>query len=120
MNMQNKSPAAADDWLEHALRADGVEHRSTYVDDDGFSARVLARLPQPVTLPAWRRPAIAMLWLGASVAAVLAVPGLFDDAFRGVVGMLVGHRIGVADIVALLVVPGAAMWGMLVFAARLE
>ena len=34
--------------------------------------------------------------------------------------MLVGHRIAVADIVALLVLPSAAVWGMLVYAARVD
>ena len=75
----------ADDWVEQALRADSIEHRSTYIGDDGFMARVMARLPQRATLPTWRRPVIALLWLCAAAAAVLSVPGLFDDAFRGAV-----------------------------------
>jgi hypothetical protein len=120
MTMQSKNTDTESDWLELALRADGVEHRSTYVDDGGFAARVMSKLPQPVTLPAWRRPVIALLWLAAGIAAVLAVPGLFDDVFRGAAGILLGHRIGVADIAALLVLPGAALWGMLVYAARVE
>ena len=110
----------ADDWVEQALRADGVDHRSTYIRDDGFAARVMARLPQPATLPAWRRPAIVLLWLCAAAAAVLGVPGLFDDAFRGAVAMLVGHRIPFVDFVALLVFPSAAALGMLVYAARVD
>ncbi len=110
----------ADDWVEHALRTDGVEHRSAYIGDDGFTARVMAQLPRPATLPTWRRPAIALLWLCTAAVAVLAVPGLFDDVFRGGVAMLVGHRIAVADIIALLVLPSAAVWGMLVYAARVD
>lgn len=116
--MQTKDLDPANDWLEQALRADGAEHRSAYIGDDGFAARVMARLPQPATLPAWRRPAIALLWLCVAAAAVLGVPGLFDDAFRGAVAMLVGHRIGVVDLIALLVIPSAAAGGMLVYAAR--
>jgi hypothetical protein len=118
--MQTKDLDTASDWLEQGLRANGAEHRSTYIGDDGFAARVMARLPQPATLPAWRRPAIALLWLGLAAAAVLGVPGLFDDAFRGAVAMLVGHRIGIADVVALLVIPSVAACGMLVYAARVE
>jgi hypothetical protein len=110
----------ADDWIERALRTDGVEHRSTYIADDGFAGRVMARLPLPATLPAWRRPAIAVLWLCAAAVVALGLPGLFDDALRGGVTMLVGHRIGVADLVALLVIPSAAMWGILVYAARVD
>jgi hypothetical protein len=120
VNMQNKDLDTADDWIEQALRTDGVEHRSTYIGDDGFAARVMAQLPQPATLPTWRRPAITLLWLCAAAAAVLGVPGLFDDAFRGGVAMLVGHRIAVVDVVALLVLPSAAVWSMLVYAARVD
>ena len=116
----NPDLATADDWLEQALRADGVDHRSTYIGDDGFAARVMARLPRSATLPTWRGPAITLLWLCAAAAAVLGVPGLFDDAFRGAVAMLVGHRIPFLDVVALLVIPGVAAWGMLVYAARVD
>ena len=118
--MQNKDFDTTDDWLEHALRAAGSEHRSTYVADDGFTSRVMSRLPQPATLPVWRRPVIVFLWLCAAAAALAGVPGLFEDAFRGTVAMLVGHRIGVADIVALLVVLSAGTWAMLIYAARAE
>ena len=118
--MPTKDLDTTDDWLEQTLRADGVEHRSSYVGDDGFTARVLARLPEPATLPVWRRPVVALLWLFVAAAAVLVVPGLFDDAFRGAVAMIVGHRMGIADVVALLVVLSAATWGMLVYAVRAE
>jgi hypothetical protein len=118
--MQIKNPDTTDEWLEQALRADGVEHRSTYIGDDGFTARVMARLPEPATLPVWRRPVIAVLWLCAAAAAIVGVPGLFDDAFRGAVAMLVGHRIGIADIVAVLVVLSATTWGILIYAVRAE
>jgi hypothetical protein len=118
VTMQTKDLDTANDWPEQALRADGAEHRSNYIGDDGFAGRVMARLPQPATLPAWRRPAIALLWLCVAAAAVLGVPGLFDDAFRGAVALLVGHRIGVVDVIALLVIPSAAAGGMLLYAAR--
>jgi hypothetical protein len=80
----------------------------------------MARLPQAATPPVWRRPVVALLWFCAAAAAVMGIPGLFDDVFRGTVAMFVGHRIGVADVVALLVVLGAATWGMLLYAVRVE
>jgi len=127
------TPSEQDGTVEVIFRADPNIY-------DGRYANVgwLQEIPKPVTSMSWDNAAlmsyrtlakfglaeqdvVAIKSNGNTVLApVLAVPGLFDDAFRGVVGMLVGHRIGVADIVALLVVPGAAMWGMLVFAARLE
>ena len=48
-----------DDWLDAALREDGLAHRADYLDDDGFTSRVMARLPAPATLPAWRKPVLA-------------------------------------------------------------
>ncbi len=118
MNMQTNESDSTGDWLEQALRADGAEHRSRHVDDDGFTARVMAGLPVPATLPAWRRPVIALLWLCVAAAAAIGTPGLFDDAFRSTVALLVGHRFGVADVLALLVVLGATTWGMLVYAVK--
>ena len=59
MNDQLPSRAdAGDDWLDGLLRADGGEHRAGYLDDDGFTARVMSALPAPAALPAWRKPAL--------------------------------------------------------------
>ena len=93
------SPAAGDDWLDRLLADDASEHRDLYVADDGFTARVMAALPAPVTAPAWRKPVVVALW---GVAAV-GVRGrdAFGDArsrARGVslprraTGVAVGHR----------------------------
>ncbi len=38
------------DWLDPLL----VAGRDDYVDDDGFTARVMDALPAPAALPAWR------------------------------------------------------------------
>ena len=38
-------PGADDDWLDATLRDDGREHRAVYINDDGFTARVMARCP---------------------------------------------------------------------------
>jgi hypothetical protein len=121
MTMNERATQAHDeDWLDQALRAQGREHRSSYVADDGFTARVMTALPQPATLPAWRAPAIALLWLCAGVAAAVSLPGLFDDVFRGAVGMFVGHRLGLADIAGVLILLGATTWGALLYAARTD
>ena len=120
MNDTPPEHTAPDDWLERALRAEGAASRSDYIADDGFSASVMARLPLAVTVPAWRRPVVALMWLGAGLAALLAMPGLFDDTFRNAVAMIVGRRYGVADIAVLLVVLSAATWASLLYAARAE
>jgi hypothetical protein len=107
-----------DDWLEQALRAQGAEHRSSYINDDGFSSRVLAALPAPATLPAWRTPALVMLWLVAGIAVALMIPGWFESMFRGAVAIFVGHRVSLAELGAGLLVMGALTWGALLYAAR--
>ncbi|MEP6942414.1 MAG: hypothetical protein ABI981_05735 [Betaproteobacteria bacterium] len=108
------------DWLEQALRAEGIEHRAQHVPDDGFTARVMLALPRAATLPAWRKPVLALLWTVAAIAAAVAIPGAFEDVFRGAVAMFVGHRVAVADVAGVLVVLGAATWGALVYAMRTE
>jgi hypothetical protein len=108
------------DWLEQALRDDGRAYRSEYVADDGFSLRVLQALPRAVTAPAWRKPILALMWTGAAIAALLAIPGLFDDVFRGAVAMFVGHRLGIGDIAGLVIALGTATWGTLIYALRAD
>jgi len=119
MNQQPRSEND-DDWLEQSLRADGRAYRSAYVADDGFSSRVLQALPRAVTAPAWRKPVLALLWTGAAIAALLAIPGLFDDVFRGAVALFVGHRLGISDVAGLLIALGAATWGTLIYALRTD
>jgi hypothetical protein len=106
------------DWLDAALESAGREHRAAYVADDGFTAQVIGRLPVVPTLPAWRRPVIVVLWLLAGAGAMVSLPGVFDDAFRGAVALLVGRPFGLADVVVLLVLFGAGAWGSLVYVAR--
>jgi hypothetical protein len=107
-------------WLEQALKADAREHAATYIADDGFTAAVMARLPAPATLPAWRRPVLAMLWLIAGGAVAGALPDLFYDVFRGLVAMVVGQPLTLSRIAIVLTLLAAATWSTLVYAMRAE
>ncbi|HKW81227.1 MAG TPA: hypothetical protein VJQ49_09485 [Casimicrobiaceae bacterium] len=108
-----------EDWLDTALRTAGRDHRADYIADDGFSARVLSALPPAYpALPAWRRPAIALLWLVATGAAIVAVPGIFDDVFRGAVGLLVSRPLGLRELAGMLALCAAFVWGATLYAAR--
>jgi hypothetical protein len=111
---------AGDDWLDGMLRDSGREHRADYIADDGFTQRVMAKLPEPAMLPAWRRPVVALLWTLAVGALLLSLPGLFDQLFRGAVAVLVGHRVGLPDIAMALAMFAGAIWGTLFYAARSE
>jgi hypothetical protein len=112
--------SASDEWLEQALRADAREHAAAYLADDGFTARVLAGLPQPALLPAWRRPVVALFWLVVASAAAVALPGWFDEAFRSFAALVAGHRFGLVDVAVILTVLGAATCSALVYAANAE
>jgi len=101
---------AGDDWLEALLDADGAEHRASYLDDDGFTARTMSSLPAPVTLPAWRRPALAVLWAAAGVGIALALPGAVTDFAREVMRVMLGQPVSLTGIAAALVALGAMSW----------
>jgi len=117
-NMQDTN--AHDDWLEQVLRADAREHAAMYLPDDGFTARVVDRLPRPAALPSWRRPVVIALWSIVAIAVIAALPIWFEDVFRGIVTLFVGQRIRLSDFAMLLAVLGAVTWSALFLAARTE
>ena len=111
---------AGADWLDDMLRNAGREHRADYVADDGFTQRVMARLPEQATLPAWRRPAVIVLWVLGAGALMFSLPGLFEQLFRGAVAALAGQRLGLPDVAVALIVFGVATLGTLVYALRAD
>ncbi len=106
-----------DDWLDRALRAEAVAHRGEYVPDDGFTARVLAKLPAPASLPAWRKPFVAALWALAGAGTALALPDLYANALREGLRLAAQPfllpQLGVA-----VVLLGAASWTGIIWALR--
>ena len=112
--------ADADDWLERALKADAREHAAAYVSDDGFTAKVMSRLPAPATLPAWRRPILALLWLVVGGAVAMALPELFYDVFRNLVAMVIGQPLTLSRIAVVIILLGATTWSTVVYAMRAE
>ena len=108
------------DWIERALKADAGEHAAVYIADDGFTSGVLARLPAPAVLPAWRGPVLAVLWLIAAAAVVVALPDLFYDVFRGLVAIVVAQPLTWSRIAAALLLLGATTWSATVYAMRAE
>jgi hypothetical protein len=119
MNDQPRSAAnVEDDWLEAALLADGQAHRTGYVDDSGFTARVMAALPAPVALPAWRRPALALLWALAGLGIALALPGVVVDVFYDVMRLVLGQSVSLSGIGAALVAMAVATWAAAAFVLR--
>jgi hypothetical protein len=94
------SASAAEDggWLERLLVAEGAEHRAAYVADEGFTARVMAALPLPADLPAWRKPAVAALWGTAAVGLAIAMPGALLDVGREAYRLLATQPVSLSGI----------------------
>jgi len=112
--------AAADDWLERALREDGRDYRAGYLADDGFTARVAAALPAPATLPAWRKPVLAMLWTIAAAGVALALPGTVADVAHQVTRILGTQPVSLANIATGVVALGLASWAAAAYALRVD
>jgi hypothetical protein len=111
-----QAPAPDDAWLDQALRADAHE-AAAYIADDGFTARVMAALPAAVRIPAWRKPAVALLWGAGIVGGALALPEAFADlaheAFR-----LASHPYSLPQAAAAVALLGAAMWSAAAWTLR--
>ena len=108
----------ADDWLDAALRANAREHRGDYLADDGFTARVMAKLPVPATLPAWRKRAVVGMWAVASVGIAVALPGAYADVAREFFRVVAGHPVSLAQIATGVVMLGIGTWTAMVWALR--
>jgi hypothetical protein len=118
--MDIKQADANFDWIERALETDAREHADAYVADDGFTSAVMARLPERAVLPAWRGPVLALLWLIAAAAVVVALPDLFYDVFRGLVAIVVAQPLTWSRVAAAVLVLGALTWSTIVYAMRAE
>src|SRR3954452_13163287 len=97
-----------DDWLDQALR----QHAGNddYIGDDGFTARVMDALPAPVTLPAWRRPALTALWGMAALGAAVALPQMLPDLTHDVLHLLAAQPISLSQIGTAILALAAASW----------
>jgi hypothetical protein len=121
MNADRTPPAVArdDDWLDAALAADAREHAYLYVDDQGFTARVMAALPAPAAvMPRWRKPAIAALWVAAAAGAATVVPGIVLDVGREAFRLLAAQPVSLPQIAAALAAAGIVTWSAAAWALR--
>lgn len=98
-----------DDWVDALLREDGREHRDAYIEDDGFTSRVMATLPAPAVLPRWRKPALSALWASAGIGTALALPGTVADVAHEVLRVF-AQPVSVTGIAAGVVALGVATW----------
>jgi len=119
MNDQPRSATTADDdWLDTTLRAEGREHRAEYLEDGGFTAQVMAALPAPLALPAWRRPVLTLLWALTGLGIALALPGAVIDVAYDVMRVVLGQSVSLTGIGAAVLALGVAAWAGAAVALR--
>ena len=94
----NHARDSNDDWLEALLVADGAATREAYIKDDGFTAKVMAALPAVIALPAWRKPALVVLWGVAAGGLAIAAPGAMLDVAREAYRLLATQPVSLVGI----------------------
>jgi len=102
--------------MDRLLVADG--HASDYIVDQGFTARVMQRLPLAGALPAWRRPAVVALWAVAGLLLAVALPGVAYDVARAAYTLFAARPFALSTIAAMLVAIGAVSWTAAAVALR--
>jgi hypothetical protein len=113
-----RTDPADDAWLDRLLADDAAQHRDGYVDDAGFTARVMSELPAPATLPRWRKPAVTALWAAAGLGAAFALPGAVLDVTREAFRLLAAQPLSLSGIAAALVAVGLVTWTGTAWALR--
>ena len=111
------SPSALD-WLDGLLESDARDDRAAYIADLGFTARVMHALPAPLTLPAWRKPAVVALWGVALAGISLALPAAALDVARETYRLLGAHPVSLSGMVGALLFAGALSWSAAAYALR--
>jgi hypothetical protein len=117
--MTNPTTAITEDrWLETSMR-DALRGDASYLDDAGFTARVMESLPPPVlAAPRWRKPAVAMLWTLAAAGAAVALPGAFLDVAREIYRLVAAHPVSLPQIATTLAAIAVASWSVAAYALR--
>ena len=109
----------SDDWLEAALRVDADSHAHAYIDDAGFTAKVMNALPPAMEpVPRWRKPVVVAMWGVAAAGACVAMPQFAIDVGREAFALLVAQRVSIPTIGVALAVLGFGTWSAAAYALR--
>jgi len=114
----NPTHTPDDDWLEDALRRDARDRRAGHIDDGGFTARVMAALPEPFAAPRWRKPVEWVLWGMAGTAVAASLPAVATDLAREMFRLIAAQPISLPHIATALVAIGVATWGGAAYVLR--
>jgi hypothetical protein len=106
------------DWMDRLLAADAAGQAGDYIVDQGFTARVMQRLPLAGALPAWRRPAVIALWAVAGMLLAMALPGVAFDVARAAYKLFAARPFALSTVAAMVIAIGAVSWTAAAVALR--
>jgi len=98
------------DWLDRLLAEDASAYARDYIDDAGFTAKVVAQLPAPAVLPAWRKPAVTALWAAAGLGLAFALPSAAVDVAREAFKLFAAKPFSLSEVLAVIALAGAGSW----------
>jgi hypothetical protein len=107
---QAATPERETDWLDRVLADDAAAHARSYIDDAGFTEKVMAQLPPPAALPAWRKPAVTALWAAVGLGLAFTLPGAAVDVAREAFRIFAAKPFALSEVLALLAVAGVGTW----------
>jgi len=119
----NERPASSErdtppDWIDRLLADDAHEHAEGYIDDAGFAAKVMQQLPAPATLPAWRKPAVTLLWAAVGLGLAFTLPGAALDVAREAFKLFAAKPFSLSEVLVVIAIAGAGMWTTAIVAWR--
>ena len=118
LRVQLEPSTSAEDWIERLLVDAAREHRDGYLADDGFTARMMGKLPGTVTAPSWRKPALTVMWGAAAIAIATVLPQVFVDAGREVYKLVAAQPVSLSGIGGALLAACTLTWGAAAYTLR--
>jgi hypothetical protein len=107
---------APSDWIDRVLADDARGDAQSYIDDAGFTSKVMDQLPAPATLPAWRKPAVTLLWAAAGLGLAFTLPDAALDVARQAFKLFSAKPFSLTEVFAVIAIAGAGMWTTAIFA----
>lgn len=118
LRVQLEPSTNGEDWMERPLVDEAREHRDGYITDDGFTARVMGKLPATVAAPAWRKLALTVMWGAVAIAIATVLPQVFVDAAREVYKLVAAQPVSLSGIGGALLAACALTWGAAAYTLR--
>jgi len=118
LRVQPEPSTNGENWIERLLFDDAREHRDGYLADDGFTARVMGKLPATVAPPAWRNLALMVMWGAVAIAIATVLPQVFVDASREVYKLVAAQPVSLSGIGGALLAACALTWGAAAYTFR--